>query len=157
MPRNLWTSYFELYELVCKLTSQDIKTQKNACKQLSMMQLRSDTHSPKNTKREARSLMKSAESHGIPKWLVSFRHLSTHKKLNQDLCFLKHGLEFCYAWLLKNYWNPTLEKVSENHHRKLISVNFDSLHNKLAKIMQKILKDIDSVIELISFMKKPFQ
>ncbi|KAH9043781.1 Las1-domain-containing protein [Lactarius pseudohatsudake] len=56
----------------------------------------------------ARSISSIAAQIGLPAWLVELRHAATHEDL-PSLELLRDGVKECLAWLLHNYFRPTLD------------------------------------------------
>ncbi|THH07946.1 hypothetical protein EW145_g3037 [Phellinidium pouzarii] len=61
----------------------------------------------------ARSIAAIAAQIGFPQWLVELRHAATHEEL-PSLELLRAGAKEALAWLLHNYFLPTLSASSNN-------------------------------------------
>lgn len=113
----------------------------------------STTIEERETNDQFRSLLKSADLCGIPGWLVAFRHLTTHHKLAVDPRLIRHATEFCYDWLLRNYWLPLL--LTNSNYPLLSCASSTQYHSRrLALIIKKILVgDVTSLRTLTLFVQ----
>ncbi|KAH6916792.1 Las1-like-domain-containing protein [Coprinopsis sp. MPI-PUGE-AT-0042] len=62
----------------------------------------------------ARSIASIAKQLGLPSWLVELRHAATHEELPSLSLLLREAARQAMAWLLQNYFLPTINPLSSS-------------------------------------------
>ncbi|KAF0991479.1 hypothetical protein HZS_1314 [Henneguya salminicola] len=99
-------------------------------------------------------LMKAAEKFKVPKWLVSFRHLTTHDSLNCDFWLLKYATDFCYNWLLKQYWNARLQNSTYINNYNPDPKQYNLFYSTLTNIIKRLFFNNSEITTKLINLKK---
>ncbi|KAF5304635.1 hypothetical protein FQR65_LT07917, partial [Abscondita terminalis] len=57
----------------------------------------------------------SVKACNIPEWIVNTRHDLAHKHRIPKTPILKKALEFCFDWVVKNYWDKQAETLVSHY------------------------------------------
>ncbi|KAK4873053.1 hypothetical protein RN001_015082 [Aquatica leii] len=64
----------------------------------------------------------SAKSANIPEWIINARHDIAHKHTIPNILTLKRALNFCFDWILKDYWEKQ-DKTLRSHYSVSCTTN----------------------------------
>ncbi|KAK0233295.1 Las1-like-domain-containing protein [Armillaria fumosa] len=106
----------------------------------------------------ARSIASISHQLGLPLWLVELRHASTHEDL-PSLELLREGARQSMAWLLHNYWLPTINPytspIPQTTLRSIVpilkeykvllkeTIRDESLRNRHKPAISSVMKDVE--------------
>ena len=116
-----------------KNIDSEVKTSSSAMALTRFVNLITDK---KQTRLYATNIFKIAQEYGIPEWLVTIRHDSTHQH-TPTLPMLEHAIDIALQWLKLNFWE---EQFEDNHQENVEADNIGK---------EEMLKDlVENYIQL---------
>ncbi|KII72205.1 hypothetical protein RF11_03741 [Thelohanellus kitauei] len=82
----------------------------------------------------------------LPRWLIEFRHRNIHRNMVLERNIIKCALDYCYKWLLRNYWLKLRPLLQEEEVKKPTGTSNPSNFNKILKGSKNSKKSLQKFI-----------